>query len=171
MMLMMIELMQTDLPLPVEPAISRWGILVRSATCTLPAMSLPSGIKIGLLLPRKACELRMLYMLTALACLLGTSMPTAALPGIGASMRTPAAARLRAMSSARPVIRLILTPAAGCSSYRVTEGPRLMSISRVCTPKLASVLTSRSAFFRISASSPPPASGLSCSNRVSGGCW
>ena len=47
---------------------------------------------------------------------LGTSIPTAALLGIGASMRTPAEARLRAISSARLVIFEILTPAEGCSS-------------------------------------------------------
>ena len=40
----------------------------------------------------------------------------AALPGIGASIRTPAVARLRAISSARFVILLILTPELGWSS-------------------------------------------------------
>ena len=46
--LMIMELTQTDLPLPVEPAISRWGILQRSATCAVPAMSLPRAIVRGL---------------------------------------------------------------------------------------------------------------------------
>ena len=55
-------------------------------------------------------------MRTTLTFLFGTSMPTAAFPGIGASMRTPEAARFMAMSSARLVILLILTPAAGCNS-------------------------------------------------------
>ena len=53
---------------------------------------------------------------TMLTTLFGTSMPTAALPGIGASILTPFAARLRAISSERLVILLILTPGAGCSS-------------------------------------------------------
>ncbi len=44
---------------------------------------------------------------------LGTSMPTAALPGMGASMRTPVAARFSAKSSERLVILLTFTPAAG----------------------------------------------------------
>ncbi|MPN06210.1 hypothetical protein SDC9_153466 [bioreactor metagenome] len=162
-------LIHTDLPLPVEPAISRCGILVRSATCTLPAMSLPSGMTMGLLLVLNSAALKMLYISTALACLLGTSMPTAALPGIGASMRTPAAARFSAISSARPVMRLIFTPAAGCNSYRVTAGPRLISINLVCTPKLASVLTSSSALWRNSVSSPPVCVTLLRSNRDSGG--
>ncbi len=33
----------TDLPEPVVPAISRWGILARSATMGCPPMSLPSA--------------------------------------------------------------------------------------------------------------------------------
>ena len=39
-----IALMPTDLPEPVVPATSRWGILPRSATTGLPAMSLPMAI-------------------------------------------------------------------------------------------------------------------------------
>ncbi len=35
--------MPTDLPEPVVPATSRCGILARSATTALPAMSLPSA--------------------------------------------------------------------------------------------------------------------------------
>ena len=78
-------------------------------------------------------------------------MPTAALFGIGASIRTPAVARLRAISSARLVILLILTPALGCNSYRVTVGPRLTSTTRVSTPKLLRVSTSFSAVLSSSA--------------------
>lgn len=66
-------------------------------------------------------------MLTVERILLGTSMPTAGLPGMGASIRTPAVARFKAMSSAKLVMRLTLMPAWGCSSYRVTDGPRQMS--------------------------------------------
>ena len=50
---------------------------------------------------------------TTLTTLFGTSIPTAALPGIGASIRTPDAAKFKAISSASVVILLILTPAAG----------------------------------------------------------
>ena len=48
----------------------------------------------------------------------------AALPGIGASMRTPEAASLSAISSAKFTTELTLTPGAGSSSNLVTEGPR-----------------------------------------------
>ena len=76
-----------------------------------------------------------LRMDTAVFLWLGTSMPTAGLPGMGASIRTSATARFRAISSASEVMRLILTPAMGCTSYRVTEGPREISSTRVRTPK------------------------------------
>ena len=51
---MMMLLTQTDLPLPVLPAMSRWGILHRSATCATPAMSLPSAMPKGEVIRRKA---------------------------------------------------------------------------------------------------------------------
>ena len=99
----------------------------------------------------------------------GTSMPTAGLPGMGASMRTPAVARFRAMSSARLVMRLTLIPAWGCSSYRVTDGPRQMSSIVVLTPKLSSVLTRMSAFFFISRAAPASSSGRVALKRFSDG--
>ena len=114
--LRMMEFMHTDLPEPVAPAISTWGILPISATFTAPAMSLPSATVSGLAAVRKVSEPSSSRMPTTLTLRLGTSMPTAALPGMGASMRTPTAARFRAMSSARLVILLIFTPALGCSS-------------------------------------------------------
>ena len=136
------ELIQTDLPEPVAPAMSIWGILEISATHTLPPMSLPKHMVTLLFASRNAWESIISRMGTTLVCRLGTSMPTAALLGIGASMRTPLVARFKAISSARLVILLILTPAEGCSSYRVTAGPLAISMMRVCTPKLASASTS-----------------------------
>ena len=43
------QFMQTDLPLPVVPAISRWGSLAMSPTMGSPPMSLPMA-KVRLLL-------------------------------------------------------------------------------------------------------------------------
>ena len=54
----------------------------------------------------------------------GTSIPTAAFPGIGASIRTPEVARLSAISSTRFAMERTRTPASGRSSYRVIVGPR-----------------------------------------------
>jgi len=46
----------------------------------------------------------------------GTSIPTADLPGIGASIRMPGAARLSWRSSVREIILLIFTPVPGDNS-------------------------------------------------------
>ncbi len=114
--LIIIEFMHTDLPEPVEPAISRWGILERSATATPPAMSLPSAT-VSLLLDETNALLSISSrMRTTVFFLLGTSMPTAALPGMGASILMPDVARFIERSSDRLVILLILTPEAGCNS-------------------------------------------------------
>ena len=74
--------------------------------------------------------------------LLGISIPIAALPGMGASIRTLVAARRSAISSERPVILLILTPASGTSSYLVTEGPRQILVTSALILKLSRVATS-----------------------------
>ena len=115
--------MQTDLPEPVEPAISICGIFSRSATTILPEISLPIAIVLvdfafwnsGLSMISRSS--------TVAVSLFGTSMPTADLPGIGASMRTRAAASAKARSSAKAAILLTRMPGAGLSSYRVTTGP------------------------------------------------
>ena len=112
-MLMIMELMQTDLPEPVVPAISRWGIFARSATVTSPAISRPSATVRRLLAVWNALLAISSRIFTVEVFRFGTSTPTAAFPGIGASMRTPVAARFMAMSSERFVILLILTPGAG----------------------------------------------------------
>ena len=51
--------------------------------------------------------------MTVLFSLLGTSIPTAALPGMGASIRISGVARFSLISSARPTILLTLTPISG----------------------------------------------------------
>ena len=51
--------------------------------------------------------------MTVLFSLLGTSIPTAALPGMGASIRMSGVARFSLISSARPTILLTLTPISG----------------------------------------------------------
>ena len=121
--LTMMLLMQTLLPEPVVPAISRWGIFVRSETRASPDESLPrnSGtcILAALLPPRSI----MLLIRTFSFSLLGTSIPIVCLPGRGATTRTAPALRARAISLARFVIRLTLIPAASSSSNIVTTGP------------------------------------------------
>ena len=120
---MIIEFTHTDLPEPVVPAISRWGISAISAITMPPEISLPSTA--ASLLFFSAISLLSISCLngTVSLILFGTSMPTAGLFGIGASILMPDEARLSAISSASPVILEILTPAAGCNSYLVTDGP------------------------------------------------
>ena len=98
-------------------------------------------------------------------------MPTAAFPGIGASIRTPDAARFMAISSARFVILLIFTPAAGCNSYRVTAGPRLISKILVWTPKLFNVSTNNWPFTCNSSVTLRVSSSLLTSSIETGGNW
>ena len=61
-------------------------------------------------------EFRMLSIDTMLALAFGTSMPMVPLPGIGAMIRMPRAARLSAMSSSKFLIFEMRTPCAGVIS-------------------------------------------------------
>ena len=89
----------TLLPEPVAPAISRCGILARSTACTRAYHVAPEGegqrrargLEVDLLEDHRGA--------TMLKSLLGISMPTALLPGIGASIL---ASRPRAPSPGRP---------------------------------------------------------------------
>ena len=118
-------LIHSDLPEPVAPAIRRCGILAISVAMTCPLISLPTA--------NATLDLRFLKLSDSISSrnatiefsLLGTSIPMAALPGIGASIRISAAARLSFMSSARFSILLTLTPCSGCISNLVTAGPQL----------------------------------------------
>ena len=150
--LISIELTQTDLPEPVEPAMSRCGILLRSQSTLLPSISLPRATVREPFASANSCEPNISLIRTICLFLLGISMPTAAFPGIGASILMDCAASLRAMSSERFLILLILTPGAGLISYLVTVGPRLIWDMDACTPYSASVLIR---FCAVSVSSCP----------------
>ena len=76
---------------------------------------------------------------TVSVTLFGTSIPTADLPGIGASILIDFAAKLSAISSASLSILLTLTPTLGCNSYLVTVGPLVTFVTFASTPKLARV--------------------------------
>ena len=93
----------TLLPVPVRPAISRCGILVRSTISGRPLTSLPRKIGIRMLsmsLPAGFDQLRS----RTITCLsFGTSTPTVFLPGIGATTRTAGTRSAIARSSAAPI--------------------------------------------------------------------
>ena len=100
--------------------------------------------------------------------LLGTSIPTAGLPGIGASILMSAAARLSLISSDSAVILDTLTPCSGIISYLVTAGPQLTLVTFTFTPKLFKVSWSSFAvLFNSSSSAPLPFTGSA--NKSSGG--
>jgi len=106
----------TDLPAPVVPATSRWGILARSATIGRPLMSLPRARVRGDLASANSGALRVSERRTISRDSLGISRPTVVLPGITSTTRTEMADRERARSLARLEIWLTFTPGAGCSS-------------------------------------------------------
>ena len=81
-------LIRLDLPAPVAPAISRWGISARFTRTARPWTSLPSATCRGLVESRAAFEARTSPSITKSRTLFGTSAPMADFPGIGAMMRT-----------------------------------------------------------------------------------
>jgi len=105
----MMALTHTDLPEPVVPAMSRWGMAVRSAATGVPSTLWPRPMRSvesirfssGLSITSRR--------LTSAVSALGTSMPTNPLPGTGASMRIERAARESARSSARRAMACTLT--------------------------------------------------------------
>ena len=109
-------------------------------------MVFPIAIGNSIVVSWKRFELSMLSIETMFCFLLGTSIPIVPLPGIGAIIRMPSAARLRAMSSSRFLIFDILMPSAGVISYNVMVGPTVAIIVFICTPKLLSTSTIRFLF-------------------------
>ena len=129
------ELVHTDLPEPVVPAMSMWGRRAILPTMGWPLISLPTAKDTLEGLSVKAREPSTSRMHTGLTTRFGTSMPTVEiLSGIGAT-RTADAPRARAISPDRLVILFSFTPWSSSSSYRVTAGPRMTLTMRALTPK------------------------------------
>ena len=162
----MSALTMTLLPDPVAPAMSRWGILARSTAWALPATSRPRAKVSVEPEALKSTSSRIRRRATMLKSLFGISMPTALLPGIGASMRSERAASAMARSSASASIRLTLMSGAGWTSYCVTTGPALRPVIWAGMLKLASFLTMISSVRLWAASSPPAETGVSMSSRI-----
>ena len=137
----MSALTMTLLPEPVAPAISRCGILDRSTAWARPATSRPSANVSVDPDAEKSTSSRIRRSATMLNSLLGISMPTALLPGIGASIRMLRAASAIDRSSWSASMRLSLMCGAGCTSYWVTTGPALRPMTRASMSKLASFRT------------------------------
>ena len=142
--------MQTDLPEPVVPAISRCGSLPISPMMRLPPISLPTAKETFDLCFANSGESMTSRAMTTDTIRFGTSMPTTEILSGMAAMRTPDAPSASAMSSARFVTFESLTPRCSSSSYRVTDGPRVTLMMCASMPNDCSVSLSRSAFCRIS---------------------
>jgi len=108
-------LMATDLPEPVVPATSRWGILARSAMTGSPPIVLPSAIGSFSLAVMKSWLASISRKSTFSRLAFGSSMPMALRPATRAT-RAEIADMERAISSARPITRLERVPGAGSSS-------------------------------------------------------
>ena len=105
----------TDLPVPVDPAISKWGMTARSAMKGSPWIVLPSASDSFEADRTYGSDSSSSRSEIVSRCRFGIWMPTVDLPG-SRSMRTDSACIARQRSSARPVILLYLTPASGLNS-------------------------------------------------------
>ena len=113
----------TDFPEPVEPAIRTCGIFAMFAITAFPPTSFPSAtLSFELLFWNSSLSITSLSPTICFSAF-GTSIPTACLPGIGASILMVSAAKFKAISSAKLAILLTLTPSAGFNSYLVIAGP------------------------------------------------
>ena len=161
----------TLLPLPVAPAINRWGIFSNSATTGLPTISLPrhrvsfdfdfsNALEAMTSLNRTTCRL-----------VFGTSIPIAALPGMGATIRILIARMASARSSVRVTILLIFTPGAGSYSKVVITGPGATSTTFPCTPKSSNFFSSSCDCMRKFSSSAEPILNSGSSRKLIDGNW
>src|SRR3989338_8024981 len=134
------EFILTDFPVPVAPAIRRWGIFSRPAYIGLPETSRPkaSGRKYFDFLYSSSSNIP--FKPTMATFLFGTSMPTRDLPGIGASILIGWAAKARDKSGLREPMRDNLTPTAGRKVNWVTVGPTDTSPISTYMPKFDKVL-------------------------------
>ena len=140
------ELIHTDLPEPVAPAIKICGKFAISAITQFPLISLPKATVVFDFFLLNSVVSSTSRIGTGEGFEFGISIPIADFPGIGASILTPGAARLKAISSDSPVIFETLTPNPGCSSNLVTDGPWVIFIIFASTLKLLKVSSRRFAF-------------------------
>ena len=154
------EFIQTDFPEPVWPAIRTWGILPISVTIALPETSSPKETASLDLCSCMTFDSIIFFNPTISGLIFGNSIPTRALPGIGASilMVPVGAARARARSRSRAVILESLVPRATSKAYWVTAGPKLTSTTLAVMPKLSRVFSIVAAFPLISPRSALPVS-------------
>ena len=125
-------LRNTLLPVPVDPAISRWGISARLVTRRRPLTSLPMArFNLAVELEKSGDSITSRSAIVS-RLRLGTSIPTVDFPGMR-SMSIDSACNARHRSSVSPVMREYLIPASGLNSKVVTTGPGLIWVTRPLT--------------------------------------
>ena len=142
------ELIATDFPEPVAPAINKCGIFAISASTGSPATFSPSPT-ISLDFAFFIISLvKIVLMVTNSGDLFGISIPTSARPGIGASIRIcpVGAANANAKSLDKAVILESFVPKEISNAYCVTAGPRLTSRTFALIPNDSSVRSIMLAF-------------------------
>ena len=164
---MMSELIMTDLPDPVEPAISACGMESSAATLMRPLMSLPIEIVRNELDSWNSSDSITARRLITSRWVLGTSMPMVGLPGMR-SIRMDSACRPRQRSSVSVVMRLYLMPASGLNSKVVTTGPGLICTTEPRTLNSSNFALMAAAVFLSSCSSKAERTGISFSRSVEG---
>jgi len=117
-----IVLIATDLPEPVEPATSKCGAFVRSNSNGAPNTSCPRTIGNS---PDFVEASNASLKVTNFFCVLGTSIPTSDLPGIGACILMSLASNVSLILSSIEVIFETFVPGSTSISYVVTVGPIL----------------------------------------------
>ena len=103
-------LTHTDLPLPVEPAINKCGVLSILVKIDSPDTSFPKATDRGEL---SSSFTNTSFIVTNSFTVFGISIPINDLPGIGASIRTSLAARFSAISLLKFTILLTFVPGVG----------------------------------------------------------
>ncbi len=124
-MLQIIPLMHTLFPELVEPATRRCGIFIRFVNIGLPAMSSPNTNESGFLKALNSVSRNIFLKGTIARSLLGTSIPTADLPGMGASILIvlESVASESAMSVSSVTIRDTFVPGSSSISNLVKAAP------------------------------------------------
>ena len=138
-------LINTDLPDPVVPATKRCGVLLKSITSMLPDISLPIQIGIFNDVFLKLSSLNSSLIVTVSRWLFGTSTPKNCVPYICAILTAPTPILLD-ISSAKLIMVLILIPAAGSISNKVTTGPSFTFMTLISILKSEKTFSNNSEF-------------------------
>ena len=110
---------------------SKCGIFAKSATTYSPAIFFPNPTGRAAFEFLNSSEAITDRMDTTSLWAFGTSIPIVPFPGIGAIIRIPSAAKLKAISSSRFLIFEMRTPFVGTISYNVTVGPTVARIDSI----------------------------------------